>query len=163
MNKLIDRKEQELVWLPKKLAKEVKELNDGKELENMILLYMDQTKNSLKGDLDSIEESVIQYRGSMIKARNAFKEAKNAELDATYEMWEGFEKTIPTLKSKIEKLKNELKPLKNDIEQINDTLNSIKTWQIKDLVNLIEFFNESVYGERENILKFLLDNYKKEN
>src|SRR5688572_20798439 len=90
--------EKEIVWLPKSLAEKVKQITDGKLLELEILKYAEESKSSLRQDIESIEEDVLQYRAFMVKAKNAFKEAKDEQLDASYALWEKFEDDLKGLR-----------------------------------------------------------------
>jgi len=79
--------EREFVYVPKSLAKKIKELEDGKVKEDLILEYLDKSRKEVKANLETLEDDVIQYQGIMIKAKQTFEKAKNEQLTASYDLW----------------------------------------------------------------------------
>jgi chromosome segregation ATPase len=151
----------EIVWLPASLAQKVKHITDGKLLEAEILKYAEQSKDSLRIDIESIGEDIVQYRAHMIKAKNAFREAKEEQLQASYEMWEKFEDDMKVLKGHVERAKSELQPLKDELNELKSLMNQVDKFGIGDLLSLIKSINSNYYGETAAMIKFLFENYKK--
>lgn len=157
----IKMEEKDLVWLPKSVAARIKELEKASEQGDLVLEYVEQSKRDLKTSLESLEDDVIQYKAQMISARKKFEEAKNAELDANYAMWEKFDVEKSTLKRKVGDAVGELKPLVDELNNVKKLMGEIRSYDIENLVKLINQLNGNFYGETGNILKFLFDNYKK--
>ena len=157
--------DKEIVWLPKKLADKVKGYQEeGKPYENIILQYLDESKNEVKSNLETLDEDVLQYKALMVKAKNAFKEAKEEQLSQSYEIWEDFDKELVSVRSKVEEMKNTISPIKSEIEDIKKLLDGVSSWEIEKFLEVIkEVSNYLAYeGDTAKILRFLFDNYKKD-
>ena len=159
MNNIIEK---DLAWLPKPLVEKIKSIDDpiSKECEKLIDEYIDSSKKEFKQSLDNLDEDLIQYQSMMIKTKNKFKEAKEEQVEASYALWEKFEDELPSVEKKTKKIIAKLQPLKEELTEIDDIIKSIQTYDIQKLVEMIKFFNSNIYGETENILKYLIDNYR---
>lgn len=150
--------EKELVWLPKDLAKKVESLKDS---DNFVLKYIEESKRDIKANLDSLDDEIVQYKGLMAKARSSFKEAKEDALEANYALWESFDNERKSLKAKAEQMVESLKPLTEELKKINEQLNNIHVYRFKEVIDVIDAFS-NLYGDKREILEFLLKNYKKD-
>jgi chromosome segregation ATPase len=159
-----DTEERDLVWLPVKLAKQVKGLQDnGEEYEKIIISYIDASKREVQANLESLEEDLLQYRGLMVKAKQEFKKAKDEQLEASYALWQEFDKELPNTREKVETLKNELQPIKDQVDELSQSLNSISTYQIKDFLEVLQSISQylSYDSDTGKMLKYLMETYKK--
>ena len=153
--------EKEIVWLPKSLANKIKGMEDGKLMEAEIIKYFDESKRNMQIEIEALDDCVLQYRGLMTKAKKAFQEAKEEQLDSAYALWEKFEDDMKGLRDFVGKAKNELAPLKNELVEIKAMMSEVDRWGLKELLGIIKEINGSYYSETNNILRFLLNNYKK--
>ena len=151
--------DKELVWLPKDLAERLKSLEPD-EIEKLVLGYIDETRLDYKQGLEALEDDVLTYKAIGVKIKNDFRDVKNEHLKTVYDIWEDIDKDIPAVRNKVDRIISELKPLKDEINQINKVVSQIRTFDIKKLIEFIDFFISNVYGETENILKYLMDTYK---
>ncbi len=156
------REEREIVWLPKSLAKKVKDNTDEKLVEQEILKYLDDSRKDVRRSLEILEEDVVSYRALMVKARQSFEKAKNEQLDASYKLWEKFDKEMPKLSEKIKTLEEKLSPVKETVDGLEESLKNMSTYRIKDLVELIEKLDSilTAGGETGKMVRFLLKEYK---
>jgi chromosome segregation ATPase len=154
--------EKEIVWLPKSIANQIKDLNDKKMEEEIILKYIDESRSDIKNSLESLDDDLLQYRALMVKTRNAFKEAKEEQLQANYELWENFDKEMPSLQEKIDKVKKAIEPVSNQIKELNEALGDIRSYELKDLLEVIKGISQYLGYDNNagKILKFLVKNYK---
>lgn len=152
-------KEKDLVWLPISLAAKVKEADDVKAIEREILSYVESTKNSLQLDIESMDDSIIQYRACMIKAREAFKKAKDEELDAFTSLWETYDKDIKSVHSYVKEAKEVLKPLVLELQSTREEFSKIKTWEFEKLGEAIQKL-ATLYGTEKEMFTFLVQNFK---
>lgn len=156
--------EKEIVWLPKELAKQVKEVIDDKQKEKLIAGFIEESKREIQSNLDELDESVIRYKGLMIKAKMAFEEAKSEQLSASYDLWDKFEKELPKVTEKVEKVKAQVEPLKKQMEEITKLMDGIRKYDVEKLLELVRELNSYLEynGETAKILRFLFTNYKLE-
>lgn len=155
--------EKDLVWLPKSLAEKVKQLEEGREQEKLVLTYLEESKSSLKADLETLDEDVAIYVGLMTKARQSFEKAKNEQLNSAYTTWEKFDEELGELRKKVKTVSEEVKPIKDELEQVNELLRQVHSWEINDLLKTVEALRGHLSGDRETakILRFLYKTYGK--
>lgn len=155
--------EKEFVYLPKSLAEKVKDLNEGRIKEEIILDYIKRSKDYIKSDVESLDEEVTMYAGSLIKAKNAFKKAKEEQLGEMYEMWEGFDKEFAGIKTKINSVVDLLKPLKEGFNDIKTQMDSVNKWDIESFLKIIKDISSYLNYDNETgkVLRFMFKNYKK--
>ena len=154
-----EEKEYVSLYLPKSLAKKIKQLESGESHEDIVQSFLDESKRDIKNSLECLEDDVLEYKALMTKAKVAFREAKEEQLQASYELWEKFEEDLPSVEEKITKLINKLKPVERQLSQINDLLNGLSFYSIENAMELIGKINQMT-SETKNIFKFLLENYK---
>ena len=147
--------EKELVWLPKKLANQVQALENP---DNFVKEYIEESKREIKNNLDNLDDDIIQYKAAMISARQKFKEAKDEVLKANYEVWEKFEDDNKELHRMRDVLLNQLRPIKKEVDEIKESLRSISTYQMKDLLELLEKIGYALQdSQTREVLKTLID------
>ena len=155
--------EKEFVYLPKSLAKKIKGLENGRVFELLVLEYFEKSKSEIKSGLESLDDDVVRYQASMIKAKQTFEDAKNKQIKDSYETWEKLDKELPNIKKKGEDLVDALDPVTKKLEEIKVLYNQINQWEIKDLLETLKAISDilSYDNEKSNMIKFLFENYKK--
>lgn len=144
------------------VAEAIKQLDSGDTKQKVLMGYIDECKVEIRESVELMDEDVLIFRGSLAKAKAAYREARDEYLAATYKLWEDSDKNLPKLKEQTGKLVNQLKPLKDELAEINTVLKAIHTFDIERFIKFIKYFNSNIYGETENILKYLMNNYKKD-
>jgi DNA repair exonuclease SbcCD ATPase subunit len=163
MNDLIeDYEKRDIVWVPEHIAKKYNNMENSKKQLEFIDNYLNESTKDLQLDLESFEDSVIQYRGLMLKAKDSFRKAKDEELQAHYDLWENFEKEIPLVSKKINSIIDLLKPLKDDLNEINELLQKFDKYGFDRFLETLQSIR-SIYGESKDMIEFLMLNYKRDN
>lgn len=154
--------EKEIVWLPKSLAKKLKDNTEKSMEEELILKYIDDSKKDIGYSLESLDEDVLRFKASMIRAKNAFKEAKDEQLEANYKLWEDYDKDLSVVREKMDSLKNLIKPVREEVENLNEEINKIRVWDIKELLDTLGTISSilSYDNEQSRVIKYLFENYK---
>jgi hypothetical protein len=159
--------DRELIWVNKEFAEKWKKLNEEKttrdQQEIVFNQYMESVKVAVKRDfeanLETLEEDAAIFTGLMLKTKQAFEKAKNEQLDASYQLWENFEKDIPSVREKTQKIIDQLKPLSAQAAEINKSLSTIKTYEIDRITeSLRAFFN--LTGNNKKLFEFIINNFK---
>lgn len=153
--------DEEIVWVPKQMAEEIKNLREGVTKEDLILSYIKLCKSDLQSQIESMDEDVIIFQGLMAKARQSFEKAKNEHLTAAYDLWESFDKDLPSTRKKVESMISSLGPLVEKLQEVDDLMRKIRSYDIEKLLALVNalscHFNHD--GQTGKMLKFLFDNY----
>ena len=156
--------EEELVWMPKRLAEDIKSLKDGLTKENLILAYIKHCKKDLQSQIESMDEDVLIFQGLMAKARQSFEKAKNEHLTAAYDLWESFDKDLPSTNAKVKSIVSSIDPLVGKLQEVDGLMGKIRKYDIEKLLELVRELNGHFDsgGETGKVLKFLFENYKRE-
>jgi DNA repair ATPase RecN len=162
----VTTEKEELVYffgrMPKKLADKLNALKDGKEMEKEIDGFIRESKLDMRASLESLDDAVLQYKASMVKARAAFREAKDEQLTASYQLWEKYEDDLKGITAYIDKIKTVTAPLKRDLEELRAHMQSINTWAAKDFLSILEKIDGSWgNGSVREALTFLFQHFRK--
>lgn len=157
----------ELIWVSKEFAekwKKLKEAETTREQQEIVFnKYMEsvqaEVQKDFRANLEVLEEDAAIFTGLMLKTKQAFEKAKNEQLDASYQLWENFEKDIPSVREKTQKIIDQLKPLAAQAVEINKSLATIKTYEIDRITeSLRAFFN--LTGNNKKLFEFIINNFK---
>ena len=158
--------DRELIWVEKEYAERYKVLDTerGKNeeriaaLDEYIAKVKEQSKADFKANLESLEEDVAIYTGLMLKVKQAFGKAKDEQLNASYELWEKFDKDIPSVNKKVGDIVATIEPLQKKLENLDNLLGKIRTY---DMDRVIETINklDSLYGTQKEMIAFLVNNF----
>lgn len=151
--------EKEIVWLPKSIAKKVKEMTDDRLLNEAIDMYFEESKKKIRGNLEALEEDVIQYKASMMKAKQAFREAKEEQIKASYAMWEKMDDEMPRLEEKVKQAIRRIEPFIETLEKANNLIRFINTYQFERFFEQVSEIDR-IYKENPGIFEFMMKHYK---
>src|SRR4030042_6696620 len=109
----------ELIWVEKEFAEKYKILESDKNkneerckvLDEYIEKISESSRKDFKANLESLEEDAVIYTGLMLKVKQAFGKAKDTALEASYTIWEEYNKEQPNINKKIKDLCELLDPL----------------------------------------------------
>jgi chromosome segregation ATPase len=157
----------DLIWVDKEFAEKYKKMESDKvkDEERLTVLteYMkklsEESRSDFKASLESIEEDAVIYTGLMLKVKQAFGKAKDEALDASYALWDGYQKELPSVKKKVNEIVSTLDPLKSKLEEINNLLSKIKTYDIDRFIETLNSLARS-YGKSKEMIEFLVQNFK---
>jgi chromosome segregation ATPase len=154
----------EIIWVETGFAKKYNQLKSDEEKHKAFDEYVEkvseESKREFKANLDSLDEDVAIYAGLMLKAKQSFEKAKNEQLSASYALWEGFEKELPSVREKIAQITNTIKPLTAELKQIDDLLKSINTYSVERITGVIEKFT-NLSGKNKEMFDFLIKHFDK--
>jgi hypothetical protein len=132
------------------------------EALNEYLSTISQTsKDDFKCNLDVIEEEAAIYAGLMLKVRQAFGKAKDSALDASYTIWEEFDKEMPNIDNKISHITDSLNPLCAKLTEINALLSKINVYDFDRLLKTIQAIS-NLDIKSQKIIEFVVENYNKD-
>lgn len=152
--------EKDLIWLPKQLAQKIKDVEDVKKLEAEIISYCQEVEQSLKTDVECMDDTIIQFKANLIKAKTEFKKAKDEELDAMYKLWEDYDVELSKTRKQVETAKASLEPLKKELQEVKSLIQGFDTWGMKDLFETVKNFTD-LWGRNKEVFEFLMKNYQK--
>ena len=160
---------EELIWVDAEFAQKYNELKGDKSkreeqlkaLDEYIVSIREQSRKEFRANLDSLEEDVAIYVGLMVSVKQKFEAAKTEQLQASYSLWEKFDKELPNIQDKTNKMIECLNPLVEKLTQVNELLGKIQIYNFNDVIKAIERIG-NLYGESKGMVEFLVNNYKNE-
>lgn len=151
-----------LVWVPESLGLEYEKLQSDEERYKVFEEYLETVKKSSKDDfrinLDGLEEDVAMYTGLMIRVKQAFEKAKTEQLNASYDLWEQFEKELPKTQAKVNRVVDVLNPLSAQLDAIHSKLAKINIYDIERMTTALRSFND-LSEKSKKMFEFLVENY----
>lgn len=157
-------KDKELVWVEKEQAEKFNAITNDESryeaFEEYIKRLSDESRREFKANFENLEEDVAIYTGLMLKVKQSFEKAKNEQLNASYAMWDGFEKEIPSIRKKTEEIMLALEPVENKLKNINDLMGKVRTFELDRVIESIEKIS-NLYGTQKEMIDFLISNFNK--
>ena len=154
--------EKELVWMPKHLAEKIKQMEKDGALDSFVLEHIETCKKEIQTDIEAMEDDVLRFRGLLAQVRKDFGEATEEHLSKAYEVWESFDKDLPSIRKHVDAAVKELLPLKKELSEITEAINGINTWKAQRLAEDVQNLSALLNGSNKDMIKFLIDNYKEE-
>jgi len=162
-------KERELIWVEKEFAGKYKEIESDESKKELRIKMFEQylekisetSKKEFKANFESLEEDVAIYNGLMLKIKQSFEKAKNEQLQASYALWEKFDKEIPSIREKTQSIIGELEPLEKKLTTIESLLSKIRTYDMEKFIEVMGRLS-GMYGKQKKMVDFLVKNFKVE-
>jgi hypothetical protein len=134
--------DKELIWVSADFAKRYNAVESDaekiKQFEEYLAGVSAQSKADHMANLEAMEEEVAIYRGAMLKAKQSWAAAKDEALNASYALWEQFDKERPNVNKKVAAIVTDLQPLLDMTNQINSAMAKLPVYQLKEVVDLLE-------------------------
>jgi chaperonin cofactor prefoldin len=141
-----------------------KDENTRDQQEKVWNEYFEKLNKNIQRDfeasLEVLEENSVMFAGLMLKVKQSFTKAADEHLKSSYEVWENYDKSLPSIKDKTQKMINVLTPLKNELTEINTLIGKINTWDIDRLIKTIGCLSE-MYGTNKEMVEFLVNHFSK--
>lgn len=152
----------DLIWVPKEFAAKYKKIESDEEKEKVLDEYIQSVSRAAREDfkcnLDSLEEDAVIFSGLMMKVKKSFEKAKNESLNASYSLWEEYQKELPDVDKKVGEIISHLQPLTDKLNEINSLLNNIRMFDIKQMIEVVSTLS-SAYGRNKEMVEFLVKNF----
>lgn len=145
--------------IPVALAEKIEAMSgDDVLMERAVDEYFQWSVSAIVANLESLDETVVQYKALNVKARNDFRVAALDMSKKSETVWDDWDRAMPRITSKIAKMRGELEPLKKNLDDINDVINKINTWDVERLLKTMHEVECASSGTLK-IIAFLMDNY----
>lgn len=152
----------ELIWVDKEFAKEYKKLSEQNEkifaLHEYLNTVKEETRKEYQQELECMKEDAAIYSGLLLQVKRSFGEAKQEHFAASYELWEEFEKDLPSVREKVEKITDELSPLKESIDELKKSIAGVDLYRIERVLEAVTKFNE-MSETSKTVMRFLINNF----
>ena len=154
--------EKDLVWLPKKTCEEIKKAESESAQLRIIQDYLDNTKRSMAGDLEQMEEDANRFKGMLLSYKKSYREALDAHDEAIEKMWHEINKQMPDMKKEVAKAVKQVEDVYPDLENVQaliadvtGKLSNINTHELTRMIELVDRI-ESCSDSTRNVLEKVL-------
>jgi hypothetical protein len=164
-----ENKEFVSVYVDKKIAKELKDLEGSEEQEKIVKDIIKRKKLDLENENDLLSDNVLIFKNVCLEHRNQLKkiyadedaklEEMFLELDATRSK---FKKTSKDLQSAIRPLSDELDQCREKFKHLKDGIDGLNIYGSEKLVEFARTI-QNMDDATKDIFGFILNHYKKEN
>ena len=150
----------ELIYVNEDFARKYESIDEANEQVEALKEYMKSLKKDIrdeyKENLAVLKEDLIIYTGLNLQVRQSFEKAKNEAINASYKLWENYEKEKSDIEKKINKLNDSLLPLTEKLDSINSSLKKINTYQLKEILDIIKRFSR-MNKQEQKVFELLLE------
>lgn len=117
--------EKELLWLPKALVKQLKDIDNSAIAEELILAYVKKAKQEVQNEIESYDEEILSFKAASAKIKKVYGETLDQFLEDSYKIWEEFDKCRESIDKKTKEVTNTLNPLEQKLTKIDNLLSNI--------------------------------------
>jgi len=149
----------ELIWVTKEVAEEYKALDSDIVKADLVNELIRRKKISIDGDLESLEDDLIRFKGFASNYANRFKKAYEEQGDKINQIWEDCQEPIDKIHSKTKQMTNSIEKLHKDVKKISDELDNFNTYKIEKVIDLIDQYNRMT-DEDKQIFSVILSSGK---
>jgi uncharacterized protein YnzC (UPF0291/DUF896 family) len=157
-------KEKDYIYIDKVLCDKLKAAESEDAQLSLVQEYLEATKKSMSGDLETMEEDAVHFKGMLLSYKKAYREALEAHNAAVYKTWEDIDGNLPNMKAKVEQAVKDvdsiiphLDRVMGSIGNICQKLTAINTYELEKMVKLIETI-QGVDEKTKDVLSKLLGN-----
>ena len=154
--------EKVLVWLPKKMAEKVKDLDSDELKFDLVSKYVDESKLDMKYAVEGIDEDVIVFKASLIKARAEFKKVVYEQTSGMDKLWQVHNLKASEINRKVSTLLKELKPITEELNAINALFGKIGTYNIERVIESLQKIS-NLYGKEKEMVQFVINHFGEDN
>jgi len=152
----------ELIWVDKNLAKKYNSLKDTTAQYDLIEKIIEKRKIDISCSIEALDEDVLRFKAVSVKHKIELQKALDDQLGKIEKLYDSIWEKEKQIKEKISKVEDLFEPINSKINEIQNKISHISIHNITELVSLIESLK---YTDKktQNILTFLMKNYKEEN
>ncbi len=159
-------KDKELIWLPVDMVKRLKEVEDKEELmEKEVISYIDKTKRDISGQVELLDDDILQFKAKLSLYKKAFKEAYESADTEMYAFWEDLDNKLThrhkSLRDRTARVTavfdREYEKRSSDIDSLYKRLESFNAFQFEKIISFLKQFN-SLDDETKDLFKGMVSN-----
>lgn len=132
--------------------------NYGLQLEIIKTIFSSE-KNFLQTEMSGLEDELLKYRALLLTVRQEYKKAQDEHCAKLEEFWSEIAKGLPSLKEKVAGIASELTPIIQTLGTVKKELDTVSTYRIKDLMELVSKFQE-MNDEGRKMFTYLTENFQ---
>ncbi len=145
--------EREILFVSKSLVDNVKRLG---EIEGIMAevkkLYGDMMKE-IQIDKDVVEESISTFQDVANTAKEGLKSVLETEVEATRRLFDELETKRYEIVKQVEQVTKATKTAWDDLDKLRKAIESINTYRIEQVFELVERFNQMSDQDKELLAK----------
>lgn len=148
----------ELIWVSTELKEAWDKADSDEEQSKIFFKVIEDKKLDIKYEIESLEEDVLLFKGLGIRYKIELEKVYNEQSTQLEKMWEDFNCSDKIAKQ-AQKIKSTLSPVIETMKSINKEFDSVSTYKVENLIEVIEKFNNMTATDKK-LLEILLNNQK---
>lgn len=129
--------DREIVWVTKEQAKVLKDLDSDSSQKDFVDKLIKERKIDIENSIEALDDDLLRLKAFALTYKTELRKVYDEQDKALGDLWETHDEKIYELKEKIRQLKPELQNVKQQIEEVNKVMNSVSTYSIDKLLEVV--------------------------
>jgi len=133
--------QKELIWVSKDIKVIFESLDSDHEKLRIVDELIKDRKLGITQDIESLDDDLLRFKAFSLKYKTELQKVYEDQNDKLGKLFEDIGDISSKMYLKIEETKNKLNPITDKIKEVNKTLESLNTYKIERVIELIDKFN----------------------
>lgn len=130
--------EKEYVYLDKRVAEKIKNLDSVEHQLEVIGNILEERKKDIRLDMENLDDDMLQFKAFAVKYRKELEEVYKDQQDKAYKLWEKYNEELPRVREALKPVIDEVNKLTDIVDALNKKLTAISSWEVKELSTLLD-------------------------
>ena len=153
------------------VSKEFKEMweeskDKQKLFDSYIVKHIEDVKKDLHASVESLDDEILEFKGTCIKYRREFAEVTEGIVDDTYKSMEKlqtsrhqFEQNIKSMNTELDRVEKRVDDVTKKIDGINSKVSGVSVYKLENVLELLNKI-ENLTEKQQRMFEFLIENNK---
>jgi len=134
--------QKELIWVSKEVKTIFESLDSDHEKLRIVDELIKDRKLGITQDIESLDDDLLRFKAFSLKYKTELQKIYEDQNDKLGKLFEDIGDISSKMYLKIEDTKNKLNPITDKIKEVNKTLESLNTYKIERVIELLNTFNK---------------------
>jgi len=128
--------EKEYVYLDKRVAEKIKNLDSVEHQLEVIGNILEERKKDMRIDMENLDDDMLQFKAFSAKYRQELEKVYEEQQNKAYKLWEKYNKDFPKIQTALKPVLEEVNKLIDVIDELSKKLSVISSWEVERISNL---------------------------
>jgi len=160
--------EMDYVYIPKSIAKQLKDLDNADEQEKIVKKIIDKKKLDMEYENELLEDSLLQFKHVCLKHKIELQKVYDDQEKKLYDMWESMGDVRSKISANAKDLCKEINIISSEVSSLNRSVTTLKSnignlnlYAADKFASVIRLVHDMNDGTKA-MLKSFFENFKKE-
>ena len=134
--------QKELIWVSKEVKTIFESLDSDHEKLRIVDELIKDRKLGITQDIESLDDDLLRFKAFSLKYKTELQKVYDEQSDKLEKLFENCGDIQSKMYLKIEETKTKLNPITDKIKEVNKTLESLNTYKIERVIELLNTFNK---------------------